>query len=127
VYCASSGVLAVSLTVLVILRWPHTVHLLVIGAVSFAAATVGVLARRHRWSRWVQVHGTVMGTSYIALLTGFLVDNGPLLPVWRELPHPLHWTLPTMVGVPLLVLAQVRYTRAAGRAMSRKAGWSGES
>jgi hypothetical protein len=31
-----------------------------------------------------------MSLSYVGLLTGFLVDNGPLLPVWRELPHVLH-------------------------------------
>jgi len=28
-----------------------------------------------------------MSLSYVRLLTGFLVDNGPLLPLWHELPH----------------------------------------
>ena len=54
-----------------------------------------------------------MAGSYVGLLTGFLVDNGPLLPGWRELPHALHATLPAIVGVPLLVRALVRYHRRA--------------
>lgn len=90
------------------LRWPHSVHLLGIGAVSFAAATVGVVARRRRCSHWVFVHGTAMAASYTGLWTGFLVDNGPLLPVWRELPHQMHWAVPTIVGLPLLLLALAR-------------------
>lgn len=98
-----------SMAVLAILRWPHTVHLLVIGVISMACATVGVTARRRRRPGWVRLHGSAMAASYVGLLTGFLVDNGPLLPGWRELPHVLHWTLPTLVALPLLVRALSRY------------------
>jgi hypothetical protein len=114
-YVSGLGVLLASLTVLSILRWPATVHLLVIGLVTTAAATVGFLARRRRWRRWLPVHAVGMSLSYVGLLTGFLVDNGPLLPVWRELPHVLHWTLPTLVGVPLVVRALTGYGRQAAR------------
>ncbi len=112
-YAGGLVVLVASLSALSILRWPHTVHLLVIGLVVMAAALVGVTARRRRRSGWLPVHAVGMAISYIGLLTGFLVDNGPLLPVWRALPHLLHWTLPTIVGVPLLLRALVRRGRSA--------------
>lgn len=118
-YLGGLWVMLGSLTVLSILRWPMTVHLLVIGVVATAAATVGFLARRRRWHRWLPVHAIGMSLSYIGLLTGFLVDNGPLLPVWRELPHVLHWTLPTLVGVPLLVRALTRFRRRAPMVSAR--------
>jgi hypothetical protein len=112
-YVGGLAVLLVSLSVLSIMRWPQTVHLLVIGLVSMGAATVGVAARRRRSPSWLPVHAVGMATSYVGLLTGFLVDNGPLLPGWRELPHLLHWTLPTIIGVPLLIRALLRYRRKA--------------
>jgi hypothetical protein len=112
-YLGGLWVLLASLTVLSVLRWPATVHLAVIGLVTTAAATVGFLARRQRWRRWLPAHAVGMSLSYVGLLTGFLVDNGPLLPVWRELPHILHWVLPALIGVPLLVRALVRYRHRA--------------
>lgn len=103
----------VSLVVLSALRWPHDAHLLAIGAVGYAAATVGMLARRRRWRGWPvwpRVHGTAMAVSYIALFTGFYVDNGPSLPLWDRLPHLAYWLLPAVVGVPLLLRALRRGT-----------------
>jgi hypothetical protein len=87
--------------------------------VSTTAAAVGFLARRRRWPRWLPVHAVGLSLSYVGLLTGFLVDNGPLLPVWRELPHGLHWTLPTLVGVPLLVRALARHRQRAPMSSAR--------
>jgi hypothetical protein len=46
-------------------------------------------------------HGCAMAGSYVALFTGFYVDNGPQLPVWDRLPHLLYWLLPAAVGAPL--------------------------
>jgi hypothetical protein len=112
-YVGGLVVLVVSLSVLSILRWPQTVHLLVVGLVSMGAAAVAVAARRRHGSGWLPVHAVGMAVSYVGLLTGFLVDNGPLLPVWRELPHLLHWTLPTIIGAPLLARALIRYRRRA--------------
>jgi hypothetical protein len=42
-----------------------------------------------------------MAGSYVALLTGFYVDNGPRLPLWDRLPHLAYWLLPAAVGIPL--------------------------
>jgi hypothetical protein len=45
---------------------------------------------------------------YIALFTGFYVDNGPNLPVWDRLPSLAYWVLPSLVGVPLILRALAR-------------------
>jgi hypothetical protein len=34
-----------------------------------------------------------MGTSYIALLTAFYVDNGKNLPLWSHLPNLAYWLI----------------------------------
>jgi hypothetical protein len=49
-----------------------------------------------------------MSGSYIALLTGFYVDNGPNLPLWNRLPGVAFWLLPSLVGVPLVLRAMAR-------------------
>ncbi len=95
----------VALVTLAVLRWPHDVDLLAIGCVSVVAATTGLIARRRHWQGWLLVHGIGMAVSYMALLTGFYVDNGPNLPVWNLLPHITYWLLPAVIGVPLLVRA----------------------
>lgn len=118
-YFVALSVVFVSLVVLSILRWPHNTHLLLIGTATYAFALTGVLARRHRWNRWMLVHGTCMGLAYIGLLTGFYVDNGPNLPLWRDLPAFTHWLLPAAVGVPILVLALRRNLRPRRPAASR--------
>ncbi|MCS7484582.1 hypothetical protein ACFFQW_46165 [Umezawaea endophytica] len=105
VYYLSFIVVFVSLATLSVLRWPANTHLLIIGTIAFAAAAVGVLARRRRGWNWPRVHGAFMGVSYIGLLTGFYVDNGPNLPLWRELPPASFWVLPTIVGVPVVLIA----------------------
>jgi hypothetical protein len=59
------------------MRWTESYHLFFLGALSFAAASIGRSARRRRWRNWlVGFHITGMGLSYILLLTAFYVDNG---------------------------------------------------
>src|SRR5262249_60075066 len=78
-------------------------HLFVLGILSFASGTIGRTARRQLWRGWLRLHITGMAISYILLLTAFYVDNGPHLPLWRSLPPLVHWLLPSLVGLPLLV------------------------
>jgi hypothetical protein len=59
-----------------------------------------------------------MGGSYIALLTGFYVDNGAFLPVWDRLPHLTCWLLPSLIGEPLIWRALRRFARATTDAPS---------
>jgi uncharacterized membrane protein len=100
IYLTALTVIFVTMVVMVIIRWPLNLHLLALGSVSLAAATLGVLNRRRHWSdSW---HITAMGSSYVAMLTAFYVDNGPQLPIWNLLPDWAFWVLPTAVGAPLI-------------------------
>ena len=49
------------------------------------------------------------GRVYILMITAFYVDNGPNLPLWRELPPLAFWTLPTLIGAPILINALLRH------------------
>jgi hypothetical protein len=97
VFVTASGLAAV--------RWAEDYHLFILGALAFGAAFLGRMARRRRWSHWVKLHITGMGSSYVLLLTAFYVDNGKNLPLWRELPPLAYWLVPAVVGIPLIVRA----------------------
>jgi hypothetical protein len=127
VYYWALAVVFVTATGMAALRWTEDRHLFVLGALSFGVASVGYLARRVRWRGWTSFHVIGMSLSYIVLLTAFYVDNGPHLPVWDRLPAIAYWTLPSLVGLPLLVRAERRHTcltrdvRAALVALGRRA------
>ena len=98
-----------SATVLSTMRWAHNYHLFVLGLLAFGAAHFGRAARRRRWPGWARLHITGMGFSYVLLLTAFYVDNGKQLPLWKELPVWTYWTLPALVGTPIIVWALLRH------------------
>ena len=50
-----------------------------------------------------------MSSSYVLLLTAFYVDNGKQLPLWRQLPIWTYWTLPALIGAPIIVWALLRH------------------
>jgi hypothetical protein len=100
------------MAVMVVIRWEHNAHLVPIGLVAAAAGLAGYLERRSG-ARHDRLHIVAMGVSYVALLTGFYVDNGPHLPVWNRLPDWSFWGLPSLVGFPIIVAA-VRRATAAG-------------
>jgi hypothetical protein len=104
----SLAVVFVSSTTMALLRLAQDWHLLLIGSVAFGAGSLGYLARRRRRPGWQRVHIPAMGGAYVALFTGFYVDNGPHLPLWDRLPHLAYWLLPSMVGVPLILRALAR-------------------
>ena len=101
VYVWGVAVVFTTATVLAALRWRQDWHLFLIACVAFALGATGWTARRRRRNRWTLVHGAAMAGSYIALLTGFYVDNGPQLPLWSRLPHWSYWFIPAAVGIPL--------------------------
>ncbi len=107
IYYWSFLVAFAALTVLSLMRWARDWPLFVIGAIAFTAATVGYIARTRWRAGWIRLHISGMGLSYMALLTGFYVDNGPHLPFWSSLPHIAYWTFPSIVGVPLILRALV--------------------
>ena len=123
VYYWALSVVFVTAAALAALRWPQDAYLLVLGTLSFGAASIGRTARRHhrhwqrwqRWMGWVGPHITGMSISYILLLIAFYLDNGKNLPLWRDLPHLTYWLLPAAIGIPLVVRALLRYRSLAPR------------
>jgi len=113
IYYWALAVVFVSATGLAVLRWTEDRHLFVLGTISFGVATLGYLARKVRWTGWTSFHILGMSLSYIVLLTAFYVDNGPHLPVWDRLPAIAYWTLPSLVGLPLVIRAVRRHTHLA--------------
>jgi hypothetical protein len=108
VYLYGIGVVFVSATVMAVIRWRHDAHLFAIALVAITLAALGWQIRRRQPRRWMAWHGTMMAGSYVALLTGFYVDNGPQLPLWDRLPHLAYWLLPAAVGAPLTWRALAR-------------------
>ncbi|MFI6317567.1 hypothetical protein ACIBG8_08605 [Nonomuraea sp. NPDC050556] len=104
VYLWGLGVVWASMSILSAIRWQQNAPLFAVGSFSFAAALVGYLNRKRR----PYLHIAGMGLSYTALLTGFYIDNGPHLPLWDQLPTWTYWTLPSLVGVPLIARAILR-------------------
>jgi hypothetical protein len=109
VYYWSLSVVFVTASALAFMRWAESYHLFILGALAFAAATFGRTARRKRWREWIKLHIAGMGASYVLLLTAFYVDNGPNLPLWKELPAMAFWILPGAIGIPIIVWALLRH------------------
>lgn len=120
-YLIALGTVFITASAMTVLRWPHNIHLLVIGTVALAAAVFGWRARRNRRPGWRRRHIIGMGSSYIGLLTAFYVDNGPHLPLWNRLPDLSFWILPTAVCAPLIIRALRRHVTATGRARAKLA------
>ncbi len=97
-----------------VIRWTEDWHLFIIGACSFAAASVSRRAIRQPWRHRVRLHIAGMGMSYILMLIAFYVDNGRNLPLWRELSPVFYWLLPTVVGLPIVIYAMLRHPLAKG-------------
>jgi hypothetical protein len=116
-YWLMSGVF-VTASALAAMRWNHSWHLFILGALAFASATIGRLCLRQpgglRARNRLSLHLSAMGASYILLLTAFYVDNGKNLPLWKELPAILYWTLPTIVGAPIIVRTLRRHPLLGG-------------
>jgi hypothetical protein len=101
---ALAGIFATA-TIMAAIRWHEDAHVFAIAVIAFSLGLYGYRARRRHRPGWPPHHAIGMGGSYIALLTGFYVDNGPFLPLWDRLPHITYWLLPSLVGAPLIWLA----------------------
>ena len=112
-YCWGLLWIFISSLVMAVVRWPHDLHLVAIAVVGLSAATWGIILRMRARTSWQRFHLVAMGISYIALLTGFYVDNGPHLPGWRVLPRWSFWVLPSVIGALLIVRALRRSAASA--------------
>lgn len=116
-----------SATGLTVMRLREDLHLFVIGSVALAGAWVGRTARSRHW-RGDTAHIVGMGSSYIAMLTAFYVDNGPQLPLWDRLPTIAYWLLPAVVGIPLVWGAtQHAHRQSHARLLTEQDTTGGES
>ncbi|WP_328854094.1 hypothetical protein OHB01_26320 [Microbispora hainanensis] len=104
VYLWAWAVVYLTLTVMSVIRWRENVHLFVIGTLGLTAALTGYVNRGRR----PDLHILAMGASYVLLLIGFYVDNGPRLPLWERLPTVAYWLLPALIGSALIARAIVR-------------------
>lgn len=102
IYFRSLAGVFVSLAILSSFRWAKDYQLFVIGSLAFGSACFGRSMARRRPRGWPSLHLAGMGSSYILMLTGFYVDNGPNLPIWKALPPLALWLLPSLIGVPLI-------------------------
>ncbi|GAA3561262.1 hypothetical protein GCM10022419_047390 [Nonomuraea rosea] len=109
IYLGALSVVFASMTVLSTAHWSRNAYLFVIGTLAFALALAGYLCGRPRSC----LHIAGLGGSYLALITAFYVDNGPHLPGWDRLPTWMLWTLPSLIGLPMIA-------RAIGRRLSAK-------
>ena len=109
VYYWSLWVVFATVTVISAIRLKQDYHLFLLGSLSLASAILGRTALRKRWARWPIYHVTGMGFSYIVLITAFYVDNGKFLPVWKDLPPIVYWTLPAIIGIPIIIYTLLRH------------------
>lgn len=113
VYFRALMVIAGTMSVLTIARWPANNHLAVLGVFAIVSAVTGRRARRRARPGWWRVHIPGMGLSYIFMLTAFYVDNGPHLPLWNRLPAWAFWILPALIGIPIIGWALRRHRTGA--------------
>jgi hypothetical protein len=112
VYFGAIAVVAATMTALSVMRWREDRHLFLIGCVSFGCAFMARRSIRSSGSFRIRAHIVGMGSSYLAMLVAFYVDNGPNLPVWKQMPPTLYWLLPIGVGAPLILRAVQRHPLA---------------
>ena len=105
-------------TILCVQRWSSDAYLFLLAGIGYGFALGGYAARRFRrelWvirvvgKRWVIVHIVGMIGSYIVLWTAFYVDNAHLIPLLNQLPALTFWILPSLIGLPFIMLSISRF------------------
>lgn len=120
-YYRSVVLTSITMAVLSTLRWAHDYHLFILGAFALTSVVIGRQAAPSGSKARIRLHVTAMGLSYVLLLTAFYVDNGPNLPLWRQLPHYTYWVLPFLVGAPLIIRALLTHPVVQGSDRGRGA------
>ncbi len=105
-------------TILSVQQWSTDAYLFFMALTGYGFALGGYGARCFRqeaWlmhfvgKQWVIVHIVGMIGSYIVLWTAFYVDNAHLIPGLNQLPPLTFWVLPTVIGLPFIVLSISRF------------------
>jgi hypothetical protein len=109
VYYYGLWIVFITIIIISIIRWSEDYPLFILGSLSFGLAFTGRKAKKQKWEKWPVIHVLGMGFSYILLITAFYVDNGKFLPVWKNLPPIVYWTLPAIVGIPIIIRTLLRH------------------
>ncbi len=117
-YLWAYTVVFLTATILSVQRWGTDAYLFFLAALGYGLALGGYTARcfrREPWlmrcfgEQWVIAHIVGMIGSYIVLWTAFYVDNAHLIPLLNQLPLLTFWVLPTVIGLPFIVLSISRF------------------
>ena len=115
-------------TILSVQRWAADAYLFFLALAGYGFALSGYAARRFRrepslvrllGKQWVIVHILGMIGSYIDLWTAFYVDNAHLIPGLNQLPPLAFWVLPTVIGIPFIIVSISRFVPNRGAPSSR--------
>ena len=113
-YLWTYTVVFLTATILSVQRWETDAYLFFLAVLGYGLALGGYAARRFRrepWMMrflgklWVIAHIVGMIGSYIVLWTAFYVDNAHLIPLLNQLPSLTFWVLPSLIGLPFIVLS----------------------
>jgi 4-hydroxybenzoate polyprenyltransferase len=113
-YLWAYSVVFFTATILSVQRWAADAYLFFLALAGFGLALSGYGARRFRrepslarlfGKQWVVAHIVGMIGSYIVLWTAFYVDNAHLIPGLNQLPPLTFWVLPTLIGIPFIVVS----------------------
>jgi len=119
-------------TILSVQRWAADAYLFFLALAGYSFALAGYGARRFRrepflarllGKQWVVAHIVGVIGSYIVLWTAFYVDNAHLIPGLNQLPPLTFWVLPTLIGIPFIIVSISRFVpnRDAPSSRSRSA------
>lgn len=108
-YYYALAVVLITVIIIAILRWKEDYPLFILGLLSFVLAFTGRKAERKGWKKWAVYHVIGMGFSYIILITSFYVDNGRFLPIWKNFPPIVYWTLPGIIGIPIILYVLLKH------------------
>ncbi|PAV29144.1 DUF2306 domain-containing protein [Virgibacillus profundi] len=87
-----------------IINWSESAYLFYIAIFSYGLALFGYLARKLRWRGWLSMHISGMAGSYIGIITAILVVNGAAIPLINQIPSLLLWSMPTIIGTPIIFM-----------------------
>ncbi len=117
-YLWAYTVVFLTATILSVQRWPADAYLFVLATIGYGLALGGYGARRFRRNpflvrllgkQWIAAHIVGVIGSYIVLWTAFYVDNAHLIPGLKQIPTLVFWVLPTVIGIPFIVLSISRF------------------
>ena len=112
-YFAMVTAVCASAVVLAGLRWAESAFFLPIAVGTYAFALPGYLAAKRRWRGWLLMHVIGQTSSYVALVTAFIVNNIQAIAGVHGVPFAVRALVPMFLGT--CVVAWVAYQVYLGK------------